>query len=250
MYSSFSSAAESNWCTCASVAVVREDQRVRRRLRVGLRQLLLRALHRRDVVDVRGDPRGDSRVVHGVHVRRRRRTLPPVGMSMLSVQIIPPSFGIAHLSFGLSARSWTMSPDHATRRRECPVRQRLGVVVAVKRRSGPSRRPPARASIAALKDSSVTAAGSSPFASMTSPTVSAISMQHRHLALELRVLEELLDRRHRPGDVLVPRDPGHARLPRQRVLAVRVERRARLRVDEVRDVRDEAPCRASAPSPR
>jgi hypothetical protein len=41
-------------------------------------------------------------------------TLPPVGISMLSVQMIPPSFGIAHLSFGLSARSWIMSPDHAT----------------------------------------------------------------------------------------------------------------------------------------
>ena len=34
-------------------------------------------------------------------------------MNMLSVQIIPPAFGTAHFSFGLSAGSWTMSPDQA-----------------------------------------------------------------------------------------------------------------------------------------
>ncbi len=60
------------------------------------------------------------------------------------------------------------------------------------------------------------------------------------LPLQLRVLEELCDRRDRPGEVLVPRDPVHPREPGERVLPVRVERRARLRVDEVRDVRDEA----------
>ena len=41
-------------------------------------------------------------------------TLPPVGMNMLSVQIMPPLSGTAHLSFGLSGTSCTMSPDHAT----------------------------------------------------------------------------------------------------------------------------------------
>ncbi len=38
-------------------------------------------------------------------------TLPPVGMSMLSVQMIPPALGITHFSFG--SPRFTMSPDQA-----------------------------------------------------------------------------------------------------------------------------------------
>ena len=50
----------------------REDQRVVRKSRVRLGQHLLRALHRTDVVDVRGNLRRNRRVVHVVHVHRRR----------------------------------------------------------------------------------------------------------------------------------------------------------------------------------
>ena len=37
-------------------------------------------------------------------------TLPPVGMNMLSVQMIPPGSGNAHLSFALSGASWRRLP--------------------------------------------------------------------------------------------------------------------------------------------
>ncbi len=102
-------------------------------------------------------------------------TLPPVGMSMLSVQIIPPSFGIAHLSFGLSARSWTTSPDHATDAANVPVVSGCAKSFPVKRTTCPESTAACTRSIAALKLSSVTAPGSSPFASITRPTESASS---------------------------------------------------------------------------
>src|SRR5215510_877874 len=38
-------------------------------------------------------------------------TLPPVGMSMLSVKRMPPDFAIPHFTFGSLSRK--MSPDHA-----------------------------------------------------------------------------------------------------------------------------------------
>ena len=135
---------------------------------------------------------------------------------MLSVQIIPPFSGIAHLSFGLSASSWTMSPDQAIARGEVALRERLRVVVAgepadLARVDGRLDR-----SIAASNVSSVTFAGSSPFVEHArGRACRAISFEHRHLALELRVLEQL--RRSivtGPGELLVPRDARHARTAR------------------------------------
>ena len=166
-------------------------------------------------------------------------TLPPSGMSMLSVQMIPPFSGIAHLSFGFSEAEDVARPGDAGG--EVALRQRLRVVVAVEPADlARVLRPPGSRASARSNASSVTFAGSSPFSSMTRPSVSAIEFQTPHLALQLRVLEQLGDARDRPGDVLVPGDAVHAREPGERVLPVRVERRARLRVDEVVDVRDEA----------
>ncbi len=48
-------------------------------------------------------------------------TLPPSGISMLSVQSIPPVLGRFHLSPGWSACSWTMSPDHAKHAQMSPL---------------------------------------------------------------------------------------------------------------------------------
>ena len=64
-------------------------------------------------------------------------TLPPVGMNMLSVQIIPPSFGTAHFSFGLSARSWIDVARPRDRGGELAPRQRLREVVARELRTWP-----------------------------------------------------------------------------------------------------------------
>ena len=64
--------------------------------------------------------------------------------------------------------------------------------------------------------------------------------EQRHLALELRVLEQLLHRRHdlAAARFHVRRDAGDPGQPRNAVGAVGIERRALLRVDQVRDVRD------------
>ena len=121
-------------------------------------------------------------------------TLPPVGMSMLSVQIIPPSFGIAHLSFGLSASSWTTSPDHATDAAKVPFVSGWAKSLPVKRTTWPGvdgrlhaldRGVEAvvghRCRIVAVREHH------------ESDRVRELH-EHRHLALELRILEELLDR--------------------------------------------------------
>src|SRR5205823_9666766 len=59
-------------------------------------------------------------------------------------------------------------------------------------------------------------------------------------ALQLRILEELLDGGDRVGDLVVPGDAVHAGGPGKRVVAVGTERRMLLRRDGVLDVRDYA----------
>ena len=39
------------------------------------------------------------------------KTSPPVGINMLSVQMLPPVSGTFQTRFALSADSWTTSPD-------------------------------------------------------------------------------------------------------------------------------------------
>ena len=58
------------------------------------------------------------------------------------------------------------------------------------------------------------------------------------LPFQLRVPEQLVDREHRVGERVVVGDTRHARLPRQREFAVRVEVRVLLDVDQVLDVGD------------
>ena len=118
-------------------------------------------------------------------------TLPPVGISMLSVQIIPPSFGIAHLSFGLSARSWThvARPGDATRR--VALRQRRDVVVARELPIWPESTASWTRSIApvnvVVRDLRRVVA----VRQHDEPDRVRHLAQHRHLALQLRVLEQL-----------------------------------------------------------
>ena len=64
-------------------------------------------------------------------------TLPPSGMSMLSVQMIPPFSGIGPLELRVLGTSWTTSPDHATHAARSPFDERLRVVVARERRIWP-----------------------------------------------------------------------------------------------------------------
>ena len=52
------------------------------------------------------------------------KTSPPVGIIMLSVQIIPPLSGMLNCRFGLSSCSCTMSPDQATQAQMSPFASR------------------------------------------------------------------------------------------------------------------------------
>ena len=209
------------------------------RVRVELRRLVLHALDRRDVTGAEGELRRDLRVVHEVHERRRRRH----AAAERDEHVVRPddpalSRAMPHLSFGSARVEDVAGPRHA--RREVARRERLRVVVAVE--------PADLARVLGLLDHR-----ERPVERLVGDLRRVVAVlehdeaervAHRvpdaDLALQLRILEELRDGRHGPGDLLVPGDPVHAREPGQRVLPVRVERRARLRVDEVRDVRDEA----------
>src|SRR6188472_498727 len=218
--------------------VGREDQRVLRGLRIRLRELLAGALDGRHVVHVRRDLGLDLGVVDEVHVRRR---------------------GGAR---ALERDEHVVRPDHRALLRDRPLELRVrGEQLHDVARPGHG-----RGEVALGEWLRVVVAGEPPDLAVVDRLLDAADRlverlvrddrrvvaavehhephrvghlgQHRDLALELRVLEELLDRRHRPRDVLVPRDAGHTRLPRKAVRPVGVERRALLRVDEVRDVRD------------
>ena len=58
------------------------------------------------------------------------------------------------------------------------------------------------------------------------------------LALQLRIREQVVDRQHRVCELVIVGDAAHAGLPRQAVVAVRVEVRVLLNRDEVLHVRD------------
>ncbi len=86
--------------------------------------------------------------------------------------------------------------------------------------------------------SSVTAAGSSPLSSITSPIVSPIPFSAVIFPFSFGSSNSWVIEVTGPVMSGFQRDARHPRLPGQRVLPVGVERRARLRVDEVGDVRD------------
>ncbi len=94
--------------------------------------------------------------------------------------------------------------------------------------------------IARLKEASVTLDGIVAVLEHDEPERVAHRVPDADPAFQLRVLEELLDRSDRVGRGLVPGDAVHARGPRERVVAVRVERGVLLRRDEVLEVRDQA----------
>src|SRR4029078_1273028 len=99
-------------------------------------------------------------------------TLPPVGMIMLSVQMIPPLVGSAHFRFGFDESSWKMSPDHAIAAARSPCDSGWAESFPVKRRIWPESTAFWIRSTAAFHDASVTLEGSSPLSSITSPGVS------------------------------------------------------------------------------
>ena len=215
-------------------------------LRIDLRGLFLHTLDGRDVVGAESELRGDLRVVHEVHVRRRGRHAASERDEHVVGPDDPARLRDDPLELRVAEVDDVARPRHA--RREVARRERLRVVVAVEladlarvhRRLQRGERPieglvrDLRGVVAVLQhDEAEGVAHLAPDAD---------------LALQLRILEELLHARHGAGDVLVPGDPVHAGEPRQRVVAVGVEGRARLHVDEVRDVRDEALVQLQGPA--
>ena len=119
-------------------------------------------------------------------------TLPPVGISMLSVQIIPPVSGTAHLSFGLSARELHDVAGPGDRGCEIAVRERLRVVVA--------RETPDLPGVDGRLDrvdravEGLVGHRARVVAVLQHDDADRVGqlLQHRDLALELRILEQLL----------------------------------------------------------
>ena len=94
---------------------------------------------------------------------------------MLSVQMIPPSRRHDPVELRIAEVGDVSRPRHA--RGEVAPRQWVGVVVAVNWRIWPASTAFWTRARALLKDASVTFAGSSPFSSMISPSVSPIEFQ-------------------------------------------------------------------------
>ena len=205
---------------------------------IELRSLLADALDRRDVAAPERELSGDLRVVDEVHVRRGGGDAPAQRDEHVVRPDDPALLGDTPLHLRNLEREDVAGPCHA--RCEVTRRQRLGVVVAVEapdlpgvlglldngKRSVECRIGDLCRIVAVLEHDQAQRV--------------AHGVPNTDLALELRVLEKLRDRRHGFGELLVPRDAVHPGEPGQAVVTVRIERRARLRVDEIRDVRNEA----------
>ena len=217
--------------------VGREDQRVRSGIRVELRRLVLHALDRRDVAGPEGELSRDLRVVDEVHERRGGRHAAAGRDEHVVGEEDPALLRDAPLHLRIGEQEDVAGPRHA--RGEIARCKGLRIVVAVE--------PADLARILGLLDH-----GERAIERLVRDLRRIVSVlehdepervAHRvpdpHLALELRVGEELRDARDGLGDLLVPRNPVHSREPGERVLPVRVEPWACLRVDEIREVRDE-----------
>ena len=209
-----------------------------RGIRVELRRLFLHALDRRDVAGAEGELSSDLRVVDEVHVRRGGRHAAAGRDEHVVGEEDPPRLRDRPFDLRVGEVDDVAGPRHAGR--EVAFRERLRVVVAVE--------PADLARILSFLHRGQRAVerlvgdlgGIVAVLEHDEPERVAHRVPDADLALELRIGEELRDARDWPGDLLVPRDPVHSREPGERVLPLRVEGRARLRVDEVRDVRDEA----------
>ena len=156
---------------------------------------------------------------------------------MLSDQSIPPSSGMTKSRSGLSALSWTMSPDQASAMTTLPLARSVVYSLPVNLRIWPLRFCSSRYSIAARTSSIVASVGLLALHPHDVAERVARLGEQRDLALVLRV-EELLERLDVADLLAVEADAGHARLPRQRVLAALVPGDVDEVVVEVRRVRD------------
>ncbi len=166
-------------------------------------------------------------------------TLPPSGMSMLSVQMIPPFSGMPHLIFG------SAEVERCRRTTPCSPRGRRWRAAARSRcrrtgGSGPQSWAFWITASARSNASSVTFAGSSPFSSMTRPSVSPIEFHTPTFPFSFGSSRSCVTVVTGPVSSsfhAIPSIPENQGSVYSRFGS---KRRGCLRVDEVRDVRDEA----------
>ena len=191
-------------CSGRSGASARASRRSGRRASfaaasgLSFERLVLDALDRRDVVRAEGDLRSDLRVVDGVHVRRRGRHAAPERDEHVVRPDDPALLGNRPFDLRLSSTSWTSrrttprTPrSRLGERRRVVVARELADLARVQGRLDARRSP--RSNV-----SSVTLAGSSPFSSMTRPTVSAIELQDLTFPLSFGSSKSCVDARDRP----------------------------------------------------
>src|SRR5919204_4955986 len=215
-----------------------KGQGVRPRLGIELLCSLLHAFHRRDVVRPDGPLRGDGAVVHEVHVRRGRRHAPSERNEHVVRPDDPAVGGYHPVELRLAEIGDIAGPRH--RCREVPFGQNRPVVVAVELADLARAHSLLEPREGAIEGRVSHLGGIVPVLEHDQPERVAHRVPDTDPALQLRILEELLDGGDRVGDALVPGDAVHAGRPRERVVAVRVEGRVLLRRDEVLDVRDQA----------